>query len=272
MKKKLLALLCAITCALSLCACDSKAELSEKDAYLCEVASAMTDANLYLCQMIATSTDDVADILNLYNKEEMKAQYDELIVNFCDCYYGSDASLGAFDGMLSTYAQAAKDMGGIVNAGTSSSEIKGKTIICTVELTGNDCNGTFVCKYSKDIYTRFLSGEAVASTSLSQKLHEAGTHMGDAGLNTLLGMGTVFIVLILISFLISGFKLLGGKKKVKKETVVETTTVETTVEEENLTDDTELVAVIMAAISAYEGNSSTDGFVVRTIRKANRRN
>ena len=36
--------------------------------------------------------------------------------------------------------------------------------------------------------------------------------------------------------------------------------------EEQLTDDTELVAVIAAAIAAYEG-TSTDGFVVRSIRR-----
>ena len=36
-------------------------------------------------------------------------------------------------------------------------------------------------------------------------------------------------------------------------------------------DDLELVAVIAAAIAAYEGETSTDGFVVRSIRKVNKR-
>ena len=38
-------------------------------------------------------------------------------------------------------------------------------------------------------------------------------------------------------------------------------------------DDTELVAVISAAIAAYEadnGSASSDGFVVRSIRKVNK--
>ena len=39
-------------------------------------------------------------------------------------------------------------------------------------------------------------------------------------------------------------------------------------EEEELADDTELVAVIAAAIAAYEG-TSTDGFQVRSIKRAN---
>ena len=39
--------------------------------------------------------------------------------------------------------------------------------------------------------------------------------------------------------------------------------------EEELSDDLELVAVIAAAIAASEGAASTDGFVVRSIRRAN---
>ena len=39
--------------------------------------------------------------------------------------------------------------------------------------------------------------------------------------------------------------------------------------EEELADDTELVAVITAAICTYEGTSA-DGFVVRSIRRADR--
>ena len=40
---------------------------------------------------------------------------------------------------------------------------------------------------------------------------------------------------------------------------------------EDATDDGELIAVIAAAIAASEGKTSTDGFVVRSIRKVNRR-
>ena len=40
---------------------------------------------------------------------------------------------------------------------------------------------------------------------------------------------------------------------------------------EDVTDDVELIAVIAAAIAASEGKTSTDGFVVRSIRKVNRR-
>ena len=39
------------------------------------------------------------------------------------------------------------------------------------------------------------------------------------------------------------------------------------IEKEELSDDLELVAVIAAAVAASQGASSTDGFVVRSIRK-----
>ena len=93
-----------------------------------------------------------------------------------------------------------------------------------------------------------------------------------AGLNTLIGMGTTFSILIFISLLISTFafipKLFENKKKGATEVVAEKKAelpVETI--EEELTDDLELVAVITAAIAAAEG-TSTDGVVIRSIKRA----
>ena len=100
-----------------------------------------------------------------------------------------------------------------------------------------------------------------------------------AGLNTLLGMGTVFVMLIFMSFIISLIKyvpaLLNGTSKKKKEEApkaVPAPAPAAAVEEEEV-DDTELIAVIAAAIAAAEG-TSTDGFVVRSIkrRKSNKWN
>lgn len=100
-----------------------------------------------------------------------------------------------------------------------------------------------------------------------------------AGLNTLLGMGTVFVMLIFMSFIISLIKyvpaLLNGTSKKKKEEAPKAAPAPApaaVVEEEEM-DDTELIAVIAAAIAASEG-TSTDGFVVRSIkrRKSNKWN
>ena len=105
--------------------------------------------------------------------------------------------------------------------------------------------------------------------------YSTGEVMAKAGMNTLIGMGTVFAVLILISLIISCFSLISKfEAKQKKEEPVTVAAaspvVEQTPAEEELSDDTELVAVIAAAVAAYEGAASTDGFVVRSIRKSNK--
>ena len=108
-------------------------------------------------------------------------------------------------------------------------------------------------------------------------VYSFGEKMTKAGMNTLISITIVFTVLIVISLLISCFKIfpyLEAKKKEKeaalrvaeKKDVVAQVETKTEVVEEQLTDDTELVAVIAAAIAAYEG-TSTDGFVVRSIRR-----
>lgn len=91
-----------------------------------------------------------------------------------------------------------------------------------------------------------------------------GEIMKKAGLNTVMGMGTVFLVLILISIIIY---LLGFIGKAQKKRPAETVGVSVTpAEPEDLTDDFELVAVIAAAIAASEGVPA-DQLVVRSIRR-----
>lgn len=106
--------------------------------------------------------------------------------------------------------------------------------------------------------------------------YSTGEIMAKAGMNTLIGMGTVFVVLILISLIISCFTLVSKfetKQKKAEEPAAAAASapvVEQIAAKEELSDDTELVAVIAAAIAAYEGAASTDGFVVRSIRKSNK--
>ena len=101
-----------------------------------------------------------------------------------------------------------------------------------------------------------------------------------AGLNTLMGIGTVFVMLVLLSLLISLFKFIPNPeakkaaeakaakaaKEAEAAAIAEAAPAQA---EENLADDGELVAVIAAAIAAAEG-TTTDGFVVRSIRKVKR--
>ena len=109
----------------------------------------------------------------------------------------------------------------------------------------------------------------VESMDVSAKF-SMGEILTKAGLNTLLGMGTVFAVLIFLAFLISLMKyipvvmeLFSKKQKNVASAFVDDDEEDEYVEEE---DDLELVAVITAAIAAQEG-ANTDDFVVRSIRR-----
>lgn len=100
-----------------------------------------------------------------------------------------------------------------------------------------------------------------------------------AGLNTVLGMGTVFVVLIFISFIISLFKFIPAiERKFLKNTEVQAKSALAESEEVDMVSDTaripgqdkdnnsELAAVIGAAIAAAEGRSA-DGFIVRSVKR-----
>ncbi len=143
----------------------------------------------------------------------------------------------------------------------------GKTLTTDLVLVFEDRNVVFQLVYN--YFDMELTGVTI------NPVYTFGEKMAKAGMNTVISISIVFTVLIVISLIISCFKIfpyLEAKKK-EKETVLRKTETKQNVvtqneqkEEEQLTDDTELVAVIAAAIAAYEG-TSTDGFVVRSIRR-----
>ncbi len=136
-----------------------------------------------------------------------------------------------------------------------------------VKYTGRDVIITYVYEYNYETKTAELAD------ANADKVYTLGEKMTKAALNTLMGMGTVFVVLILISLIIYCFRFisviqdkLAGRKSGKtsaEDAVVEQIGQR---EEQQLTDDLELVAVISAAIAASEGTSA-DGFVVRSIHR-----
>lgn len=105
------------------------------------------------------------------------------------------------------------------------------------------------------------------------------TTMPEALINTALGMGTVFVVLILISFIIYLMKfvpmLLGGKKKEVTPVKEAAPAKAEPVEEKpvaKVSDDAQIVAVIAAAVAAAMEEEtgvpvSADGLVIRSIKK-----
>lgn len=110
-------------------------------------------------------------------------------------------------------------------------------------------------------------------------VYTLGENMGRAAVHTLIGMGTVFIVLIFISLVIGCFKYINQWEKNRSAKAASAApktapapapapvpAAPAVVEEEELVDDLELVAVITAAIAASM-NTSADGLVVRSIRR-----
>lgn len=90
---------------------------------------------------------------------------------------------------------------------------------------------------------------------------------------TVMGICIVFSILLIISFILSLFAVFFKEKKVKAEEVKETAPIVSepmaeTKEPVNEMDDRELIAVITAAIAASM-NTTTDGLVVRSLRRVN---
>lgn len=94
--------------------------------------------------------------------------------------------------------------------------------------------------------------------------------IADGIITTIVGMGTVFLALIFLSFVI---KMMAVVFASKKKEIAELVTMEAVEEEvaeeviEELVDDAELVAVITASIYATMGRESK--LVVKSIRQVN---
>lgn len=120
------------------------------------------------------------------------------------------------------------------------------------------------------VYTATYDKNGKVTDWKVEEYQSIGQIMGRAGLNTVMAMGIVFCVLIFIALLISCFKFINQAQarqaaqnapQPAAAPVVEAPVVE----EEDLTDDLELVAVITAAIAAASENECTDGLMVRSI-------
>ena len=249
MKKKLSVLLCAVTVMLCFTACGgSKEQVQYDEGTVTQIADGLIEN--------CNGMDD-ATVEEWKNMSDFKA---ELILT----QYGVPYTRDSFVGAIESWSQAKKDCGEFVSRGdyefeASADELK---VTANAEFTDRDAKITFV--FDENLCLDSLTVDAKYST---------GEIMEKAGLNTILGMGTVFVVLIFISILISLFKYIPLlEAKLKKQPAAEKKEVSTSAEvsvaaEEDLTDDLELVAVIAAAIAAAEGAASTDGFVVRSIRR-----
>ena len=106
----------------------------------------------------------------------------------------------------------------------------------------------------------------IGCTACGQTQRDLGEVMKRAGMNTVMGMGTVFLVLVLISIIIYFLGFIGKAGNKNKAVKSPEKAPEKEMAVEALTDDFELAAVIAAAIAASEGVPA-DSLVVRSIRR-----
>ena len=189
----------------------------------------------------------------------------------------SDVEMGNISGANSTLVEfcnswinTANEVGALVSINKIETKVSDETgTLCVINVDATYEN------FDSVAFEFVISDELEVTGAAINPSYSVGQKFYKAIMNTLIGMGTVFLVLIFISFIISLFKYINKfTNKEKKSDVakegVDNAIAQIVSNEEDLSDDCELVAVIAAAIAAYEG-TSTDGFKVRSIRKVNRR-
>ena len=218
-------------------------------------------AGLTACGQTATETQLLPETQAI---EEGKYIVESLNQMYLQGVTENDVEDAVAAASLKSWIAAQEEMGDYVGVLETSADISADEAVISIVVDGTSHDATVEIVVDKD-----LNLTSVTTTVIKT----LGEMMINAALNTLIGMGTVFVVLILISLLISLFgiipKIQASMSK-KKENVQEKAVdnaVAQIIENEEQSDNLELVAVIAAAIAASEGAASTDGYVVRSIRR-----
>ena len=238
--KRFLVVLCTLLMALSISGCGKEKEIIEYDeARLVEYGEQIV-GNL---QMLSP------EMLKMYEAQM------------------SEEEFSMWTSALESYSAAADEIG-VMKFVDASATADDKIVTLLINVTGES---------GKSAQIEVLLDKKMSFKSITTNVNRSfGENMTNAGLNTLLGMGTVFTVLIFICFIISSFGFIAAIEKKMKAPKQEDTkakavdsAVAQIIEQEELADDLELVAVISAAIAAFEESNggSGDGYVVRSIKR-----
>lgn len=248
-----------ITCIFGLTACGSEETYTDYEQR--KMDTAIQIATQYVIPSLENFEDEATlESFSEYTADEVAYMVQENVGITVDGY--------AYKTAIESFNSAKKTIGGITAVGDADATIDDDQIIVHVDVTGANQNAQAEVIFTNDM---FLSMESAALNPVESM----GGLMTKAALNTLIGMGTVFVMLIMISLIISLFNFIpkiqaAFSKKDKEEAKnvgIDKAVTQIAAQEEPEADDTELVAVIAAAIAASEGAASTDGFVVRSIRK-----
>ena len=245
MKRKISLLLCVLVMSLSFVGC-SEEKVSKTTKETLEQS-----AEVFISSFSQMADEDLESF-----KTVSEFQLDYIMMSNYLPVSGED-----FLTIINSWQAAEKECGAYVGHGDYEVVVKNDGYEVSTEAEYKDRNATILFVFDENMN--------VQSMDVSAKF-SMGEILTKAGLNTLLGMGTVFAVLIFLAFLISLMQyipvLMDMFTKKEKNVVSE---IEKDFEDDEYMDeddDLELIAVITAAIAAEEG-TSTDGFVVRSIRR-----
>ncbi len=259
--KKFVGLLLLLTLVFTLAGCAGKEKVPNEEAY-------QQKSEQYV-ELLASM--DAADLESTLTELEGNFEDFEQQVSLYPYLYGAgkfDFTADAYLSLVKSYADNLEDLG----AYQGLKEHEG----------GEEKNGeiTYSSVYSFEKHnmrlTLVFDKNSVINTVTLDPIYSTGEILEKAALNTLLGMGVVFAVLILICLIISCFGFIPAiearftKKKEHEKTAAPVQPAPPVAKPEPAaeaeTEDLELAAVITAAVAASLGTSA-DGFVVRSIRR-----
>lgn len=240
--KSLCIALLMILCVMPMTACGSEEAVVEGSVDAATVTSLEEQEVLYL-QAFAQLTDE--QIESLITSE------DAFTVSAMTAWTDNREEIGLYEEVISSEVEINEDGLYVIK-----SDVKFENKDVTVTMNFDQTTG----------YPTYMTMEVQ---------YTLGELLTQAAMNTVMGVGIVFGVLLFLTLLIGCFKYIGkvvdgsNKKETAKSTDAPApVSAAAPVVEENLVDDGELIAVIAAAIAAAE-NTSTDSFVVRSIKRKN---
>lgn len=228
--------------------------------------------------MDGTPVDDaMAQSIMLSAAQTLGVPKDQLIVQKTLAEAtGDEATASIYEAQL----EAREDMGELKNVNMDEGSVVlledgSYTVVIPVDFT----EGTKKYVMNINMATQQIQAEFTDMSAGIVEDTSMGALLKTATVYTVIGIGTVFLVLIFISILISCFKYIHAWEEGKKKAAapapapkaaapaVKPVAAAPAVTGPDLSGDAELVAVITAAIAAYEGSTSSNGLVVRSIRR-----
>lgn len=281
--KRILLVLCMAVCFLSLTACGSKDTAAEEPIPQMVADAMKSGAQNYLMQFDSFDDERIASELKRVEKQKNNVMI---------------SALTSWKNVKGELGKMASGSGAFLSEEVTRMGDDGYRIVARVSFEKKEMDFTLAVEEVMDEN----GGTMLQPTEIVfAPVYTTGEKLTKAGMNTLMGMGTVFAVLIFISFIISTLKGVNTweakmrAQKDEKDTLAAAAAppaaqapvaeapasvqaaaaqvqVATPMEvaplptHENLADDKELVAVITAAIAATQ-NVPVEGLVVRSIRR-----